>query len=309
MKKISILASIAIAVLAFVGCGKSAPKADLKSDVDTLSYAFGLEQSQGVQQYLQQMEIDSAYINEFLKGVSEAAQVGDNKKDKAYYAGLSVGQQIAMMHKGYSRQLFQNDSTQQLSLKNLLAGFIAGATGKDTLMSPETARTVGQQIATSIQTKQAEKTYAKEKKASDDFMAANAKKEGIKTLAKGVQYKVLKEGKGAIPTAGSTVTINYEGKTIEGKTFDKRDGAKMNTNGAIAGFSEALTHMPIGSKWEIYIPYSAAYGAQQAGPDIKPFSALIFTVELLSAEAAPKPTTPQVVQQAQAKAKAQAAKK
>ena len=289
MKKITILASMAIAAVAFVGCGKSAPKADLKSDVDSLSYAFGIEQSQGVQQYLQQMDIDTTYLDDFLKGVCEGSQSADDKKQSAYNAGVSVGQQLSMMQKGYSRQLFQNDSTKTLSLKNLIAGFIAGATGKDTLMSPETARKVGQQIATAIQNKQAEQTYAKEKKAADDFMAANAKKEGVKTLGKGVQYKVLKEGKGAVPAATAMVNINYEGKTIDGKVFDKRDGAKMNINGAIPGFTEALSHMPVGSKWEIYIPYSAGYGAQQAGPDIKPFSALIFTVELLGIEETPKP--------------------
>lgn len=280
---------MAIAALTFVGCGKSAPKADLQSDVDSLSYAFGIEQAQGVKQYLQQMDIDTAYIDDFIQGVCDGSQSADDKKKAAYNTGVSVGQQLNMMQKGYSKQLFQNDSTKSLSLKNLIAGFIAGANGKDTLMSPETARIVGQKIATSIQTKQAEKTYAKEKKASDDFMAANAKKEGVKTLAKGVQYKVLKEGKGAVPAADATVNINYEGKTIDGKVFDKRDGAKMAINGAIPGFTEALSHMPVGSKWEIYIPYSAGYGAQQAGPDIKPFSALIFTVELLGVEEAAKP--------------------
>lgn len=288
MKKITVLAAMAIAAMTFVGCGKSAPKADLKSDVDSLSYAFGIEQSQGVKQYLQQMDIDTAYIDDFLQGVSDGSQSADDKKKSAYNAGVSVGQQLTMMQKGYSKQLFQNDSTQSLSLKNLIAGFIAGASGKDTLMSLETARMVGQQVSTAIQTKQAEKTYAKEKKAADAFMAANAKKEGVQKLGKGVQYKVLKEGKGAMPTATSTVNINYEGKTIDGKVFDKRDGAKMAINGAIPGFTEALSHMPVGSKWEIYIPYSAGYGAQQAGPDIKPFSDLIFIVELLGIEEAPK---------------------
>ena len=291
MKKITVLAIMAIAAMTFVGCGKSAPKADLQNDVDSLSYAFGLDQSQGITQYLEQMEIDSTCLDEFVEGISVASQAGDDKKKAAYYAGIAIGQQLTTMTKNYSRQLFQNDSTQSLSIKNLIAGFIAGTTNKDTLMSPDQARKIGQQIATSIQTKQAEKTYAKEKKASDDFMAANAKKEGVKTLGQGVQYKVLKEGKGNMPKAGSMVNINYEGKTIEGKVFDKRDGAKMNVNAAIAGFTEALTHMPVGSKWEIYIPYSAAYGAQQAGPDIKPFSALIFTVELLGFE---EPKTPAV---------------
>ncbi|MBQ7420702.1 MAG: FKBP-type peptidyl-prolyl cis-trans isomerase [Prevotella sp.] len=288
MKKISIVATMAIAVAMMTSCGNSTPKADMKSDIDSLSYAFGIEQSQGIKQYLQQMEIDTAYIDDFVKGLNVGTEGADDKKQAAYNAGVMVGQQLTIMQKGYSHQLFPNDSTKMLSMKNLIAGFVAGTTGKDQKMTVEQARTVGQKVARDVQTKEAEKKFAKEKKASDDFMAANAKKEGVKTLGQGVQYKVIKEGTGAIPTAGSTVNINYEGKTIEGKVFDKRDGAKMPIGGAIPGFTEALTHMPVGSKWEIYIPYSAGYGAQQAGPDLKPFSALIFTVELLGIETAEK---------------------
>lgn len=107
---------------------------------------------------------------------------------------------------------------------------------------------------------------------------------------------MLKAGNGAVPSKNATVTINYEGKNISGKVFDKRDGAKMPISGAIPGFVEAISHMPVGSKWEIYIPYSAGYGAQQAGPDLKPFSALIFTVELLKAEESSQAGAPQIQQ-------------
>ena len=287
---------MAITAATFVSCGNSVPKAELNDDVDTLSYAFGIEQSQGVKQFLQQMEIDTAYIDEFAKGIAEAAQGVDDKKKAAYNAGIGVGQQLNMMLKGYSRQLFDGDSTKTLSMKNLAAGFIAGATGKDAKMTLEQARMFGQAKAQAILTKKAETKFAKEKKASDDFMAAAAKKEGIQKLGLGVLYKVLKAGNGAVPSKNATVTINYEGKNISGKVFDKRDGAKMPISGAIPGFVEAISHMPVGSKWEIYIPYSAGYGAQQAGPDLKPFSALIFTVELLKAEESSQAGAPQIQQ-------------
>ena len=296
MKKIFYVATMAITAATFVSCGNSVPKAELNDDVDTLSYAFGIEQSQGVKQFLQQMEIDTAYIDEFAKGIAEAAQGVDDKKKAAYNAGIGVGQQLNMMLKGYSRQLFDGDSTKTLSMKNLAAGFIAGATGKDAKMTLEQARMFGQAKAQAIQTKNAETKFAKEKKASDDFMAAATKKEGIQKLGLGVLYKVLKAGNGAVPSKNATVTINYEGKNISGKVFDKRDGAKMPISGAIPGFVEAISHMPVGSKWEIYIPYSAGYGAQQAGPDLKPFSALIFTVELLKAEESSQAGAPQIQQ-------------
>lgn len=289
MKKLSILAVMAItAAAAFTGCGKSAPKADMKSDIDSLSYAFGIEQSQGVKMYLKQMDIDTTYLDEFIKGVTEGAKGADDKKKAAYNSGIMVGQQLSMMQKGYSRQLFADDSTKSLSMKNLIAGFIAGTSGKNAKMTVEQARVIGQKKSMEIQAKQAEVKYADYKKKNDAFMAANAKKEGVKTLGKGVQYKVIKEGTGVKPAANSVVKINYEGKNIEGKVFDARNEAKMPISSAIPGFTEALSNMPVGSKWEIYIPYSAGYGAQQVSQDLKPFSALIFTVELLGIEETPK---------------------
>ena len=285
---------MAVAAVALTGCGNSAPKADMKSDVDSLSYAFGIEQSQAVDRFLDQMEVDSTDMDEFLKGVSTATEGTEDKKKKAYYIGVMVGVQLNMMQQSFGNQIFEGDSTKTLSLKNLVAGFVAGSTNKDAKMTSEQARMFLQKKSQELQAKQAEKKFADNKKKSEDFMKANAKKEGVKTLGKGVQYKVIKEGTGAMPKPNSIADIDYEGRTIDGKVFDKNENAKMPLSGAIPGFTEALAHMPVGSKWEIYIPYSAAYGSNQAGPDIKPFSALVFVVELVSIEEAPKPiVTPQ----------------
>ena len=106
----------------------------------------------------------------------------------------------------------------------------------------------------------------------------------MKTLPGGVQYKVIKEGNGAIPADTSMVKVHYEGKTVDGKVFDSSYGRKEPTtfraNQVIKGWTEALVHMPAGSVWEVYIPQEKAYGAQNAG-NIKPFSALIFKIELI----------------------------
>jgi FKBP-type peptidyl-prolyl cis-trans isomerase FklB len=289
MKKVSFVAAAALIVAVATSCNKSAPKADLASDIDSLSYAFGLEQAQGVQGFFQQMDIDSTQMDQFIKGLQVGADGSDDKSKKAFNAGIMVGQQIMMMQQNYAKQLFEGDSTKSLSKDNFLAGFIAGATGKDQKLTIDQARLVGQRMAMAIQTKHAEKKYAKEKAAADAYMAANAKKEGVQKLGKGVQYKVLKEGKGAIPANNDIVLVNYEGKTTDGKTFDQRDNAKMPVGGLIPGMTEAISHMPVGSKWEIYIPYSAGYGSQQVSQDIKPFSNLIFTVEVLGIEEQPKP--------------------
>ena len=106
-------------------------------------------------------------------------------------------------------------------------------------------------------------------------------------LPSGVQYKVIKEGNGPLPKDTSMVNVQYEGKTIDGKVFDssyqRKQPAKFRANQVIKGWTEALTHMPVGSVWEVYIPQNLAYADQESGP-IKPFSALIFKIELLSIE-------------------------
>ena len=107
----------------------------------------------------------------------------------------------------------------------------------------------------------------------------------MKTLEGGVQYKVIKEGSGAIPADTSIVKVQYEGRTIDGKVFDssyqRKEPAEFRCNQVIKGWTEVLTHMPAGSVWEVYIPQDKAYGARQQGDDIKPFSVLIFKIELL----------------------------
>lgn len=298
MKKISFAAALVVAATAFTACnGGSSPKAEIKSDVDSLSYAFGIDQGQNVKQYLQQMQIDTAYIDQFLKGMRDGATSANDKKKAAYNAGIGVGQQMNMVIKQQiNKQIFGEDSTQTISLDNFLAGFAASAKGSGQKFTVEEARKIEQNVSDAIQAKSAEKQYGDYKKKNDAYLKANAKKDGVKTIGQGVQVKVLKEGKGAKPGTQDMVKINYVGKTIDGKVFDQRDGAQMPVSGVIPGFTEALKQMPVGSKWEITIPYTAGYGAKQAGPQIKPFSTLVFTVELLSIEKAPAQAAPAPVQ-------------
>lgn len=287
MKKIIIAAAMAVAVAGtFSSCGNSTPKPNLKNEVDTMSYAMGLAQTNGLREYLAQMDIDTTYINAFVKGVNEGANAGDDKKKAAYYAGINIGQQISnRMIKGINHEIYGNDSTKSISLKNFMAGFITGATGKKGLMTIDQAGQVAQIKMMAIKAKAMEETYGPNKKAGEEFLKANAKKAGVKTLPSGLQYKVIKEGTGAMPKDTSEVTVQYEGRTIDGKVFDssyKRNmPAKMRANQVIKGWTEALVRMPAGSVWEVYIPQELAYGEREAG-EIKPFSTLIFKIELLS---------------------------
>jgi FKBP-type peptidyl-prolyl cis-trans isomerase FklB len=288
MKSLKFMAVMAIAAATFSSCGNSStPKADLKTDVDSMSYAIGYVQSQYMRQAIEQGQvIDTTYMDEFVKGVNEGVNAGDDKKKAAYIIGLQVGQQISgQLLKGINNEVYGGDSTKTISLKNLLAGFITGVTGKKGIMTPETANMVAQTKMQEIKTKTMAKQYGANKAAGERFLAANKKKPGVVTLPSGLQYKVIKEGKGAIPTDTTQVKVQYEGRTIDGQVFEssyKNDGPiTMTPKQMIPGWTEALTHMPEGSVWEVYIPQNLAYGERQAGDKIKPFSALIFKIELV----------------------------
>lgn len=288
MKKLFFVAAMAIFAATFVGCGNSTPKADLKTDVDTLSYAMGLSQTQGLKEFMvERMGVDTAYIDDFIKGLNDGANAGDDKKKAAYYAGIQIGQQISnQMVKGINHEVFGDDSTKTISLKNFMAGFVTGTTGKKGLMTVEDAQRVAQEKMQLIKSKNMEKQYGANKEAGVKWLAANAKKPGVKTLPSGVQYKVIKEGNGPIPTDTSNVKVNYEGRLIDGKVFDssykRGQPVELRANQVIKGWTDALVHMPAGSVWEVYIPQELAYGDREQG-DIKPFSALIFKIELISA--------------------------
>lgn len=291
MKKLTVVASVAIAAAALTSCGNSTPKADLKNDVDSMSYAIGMAQTQGLKDYLVgRMGVDTTYIDEFVRGLNEGANAGDDKKKAAYYAGIQIGQQIAnQMVKGINYEAFGDDSTQTISLKNFMAGFVSGTTGKKGLMTPEQAMKVANEKMKAIKTQTMEKRYGDNKKKGEEFLAENAKKEGVKTLPGGVQYKVIKEGNGPIPTDTSLVKVHYVGRTLEkdgefDNSYNRKEPVTMRCNQVIKGFTEALVHMPEGSIWEIYIPQELAYGEREQGK-IKPFSTLIFKLELINANA------------------------
>ena len=288
MKKFTFVAAMAIAAASIVSsCGNStSSKPNLKDDVDTLSYAFGLARTQGLKQYLAQMDVDTTYMDAFVKGLKDGANAGDDKKKAAYYKGLEIGNMISQQWvKGINTELFGQDSTKSISLRNLLAGFIQGATGKKGLMTVEQAGQVAQVKMMAIKAKQLEVQYGPLKKKGEAWMAANAKKPGVKTLPSGVQYKVIKEGAGAMPKDTSLVKVNYEGRLIDGTVFDSsyKNGqpVSLRANQVIKGWTEALVHMPAGSVWEVYIPQELAYGEREQG-QIKPYSPLVFKIELLS---------------------------
>ena len=284
------VAVMAIVAAGFTACGNSAPRASLKTDVDTMSYALGMAQTQGLKDYLvNSLGVDTAYMGEFIKGLNEGVNAGENAKKAAYYAGIQIGQQISTrMVKGINREVFGDDSTKSISMKNFMAAFISATTGKKSLMTMDQAQLIAQSKMREIKSREMMKTYGPNKEAGEKFLKENATKEGVKTLDNGIQYKVLTEGTGAVPSDTSLVKVNYEGRLIDGTVFDssykRGEPAIFRANQVIKGWTEALCHMPAGSVWEVYIPQDQAYGEREQG-DIKPFSVLIFKIELLDANA------------------------
>ena len=288
MKKFSILAAIAVAAI-LGSCTNGTPKANLKDDVDTLAYAIGLAQTQGLKDYLtMRLEVDTAYMDEFVKGLNEAVNANGNKKKAAYYAGLQIGQQVSQqMIKSLNYEIYGDDSTRTISLKNFMAGFVSGITGKGQLMTIDEAANTAQTLMASVKAKAMEEKYGDWKKQCEDYMAKIAKKEGIKELGDGVYYEVLTEGTGAIPADTNRVSVHYEGKLLNDTIFDssykRGEPAKFLCRQVIPGWTKALTSMPVGSTWKVYIPQEQAYGEREAGK-ISPFSCLIFKIELLGIE-------------------------
>lgn len=287
MKKLSFFFAVAIAAV-IASCGNGTPKANLKTDIDTLSYVRGLSMTQGLHQYLEQMGVDSTQMNEFIKGLNEGVNAGDDQKKSAYYIGVQIGQQISQqMIKGINYEIFGEDSTQTISLKNFMAGFVCGTLQKDGIMTMDEANLYAREKQSEIKAAQMEKLYGPWKEENEAFMSKMAKKDGIQKLDNGVYYEIIEEGNGEIPADTSRVKVHYEGRLINDTVFDssyrRNEPTTFRCNQVIPGWTNALTHMPVGSKWKVYIPQSQAYGDREAG-QIKPFSTLVFTIELLNIE-------------------------
>jgi len=161
-------------------------------------------------------------------------------------------------------------------------GLEAAFEGKETQMSADEANQTLQQFFGELQAKQAEVAI----QAGKDFLAENAKKEGVVTLESGLQYEIMTEGNGDKPAATDQVECHYHGTLIDGTVFDssvqRGEPATFPVNGVIQGWVEALQLMPVGSKWRLFIPSDLAYGERGAGQQIGPHTTLIFEVELLA---------------------------
>lgn len=290
----------------------------LATEVDTLSYAYGSMLSErGLEQYLYQAgvladtisqktkfeeqinkagseaeklslnqkmnaELDSikiankASLIEFLKGVKE--KLNSNKKvNLAYEKGLEIGGQLVGMSEKLSTDAY-GDSGEKLNNLALYEGM------KDFLSNQPQRVEDGSALVEKMMQKAQEKKYSTSIEAGKKFMSDNAVKEGVISLPSGLQYKIITQGNGEKPTISDKVKVHYKGSFIDGTVFDssieRGEPLTFGLDSVIKGWTEVLQLMPVGSKWEVYIPYDLAYGEADRGT-IKPYSNLIFEIELL----------------------------
>lgn len=292
MKRLKFIA-IALGLLVCVSTNaakkvKKSKKTENIEKVDTVSmsdfsYAYGIAQTNGLMGYLvQRLGVDTAYVSYFLSGFDEPVYDEQSKQMKAYTAGKDIRQQVEnQIIAQVNKQI--NDSVDLLNKERFVEGFRAAIAGNATLTA-DSAQTISTKQLDYYHAAKMEAKYGKNRIEGEEFLKENAKKDSVVTTKSGLQYKVLTAGTGATPTATQKVKVNYEGRLINGTVFDssyqRKQPATFGCNQVIKGWTEALTMMPVGSKWELYIPQELAYGAREAGK-IPPFSMLIFTVELL----------------------------
>ncbi|MBR0180369.1 MAG: FKBP-type peptidyl-prolyl cis-trans isomerase [Prevotella sp.] len=278
----------------------------LNNGSDTLSYVAGMSVTNGLIPYLvQQQGVDTAYMAEFIKGFKEVVNAGTDPKMRAYVAGLEIATQVCdRMLPGMKREFTETPDSIVDSL--VFRGFADALQGDTTLFKQTAAEELFKTLQQTNKDAKAEKLWGANRDAGKKFLAENAKKDGVITLPSGLQYKVLVKGEGDVPQVSEKVFVNYEGRLVDGTVFDAsaKHGDKpseFRPNQVIKGWTEALTMMPVGSKWQLYIPYDLAYGDRESGT-IKPFSTLIFDVELVGIDR-PKPETSEVDKKPAKKAK------
>ncbi len=281
-KNIFGVAALATVMLGFALCN-SAPKANLETENDTLTYCYGVSTTRGLRDYLVRLDVDSTQMDAFIKGFLKATKEL-SASEKAEMVGMQIGQQVVDQMMPHFKNLIEaDDSTAIFNEDAYLAGFIAGLTEDDQIKNIDEAIT----YIDEAKERQELKKYGAWKAENEEWLATNAGKEGVVTLPSGLQYEVLKAGKGAVPTAESRVKVHYHGTLIDGTVFDssveRNQPAVFGVRQVIAGWTEALQLMPVGAKWRLYIPQQLAYGSREQR-NIKPYSTLIFDVELLNIE-------------------------
>jgi FKBP-type peptidyl-prolyl cis-trans isomerase FklB len=287
MKKVSILIVI-VAMIGAGSCTSFSSRNELKTEIDTMSYFFGLSRAEGIKNYLvMQAGVDTAFMEDFYRGFKHGSK-HYTPKDVAYLEGMRIAHLINNQWVGnVNGDVFMGDSGRTINRKAVLAGFYNGVKSYDE-MAIIHAQTYSRTKMEEIKEQYRLEKYAESIVANEKFLSDNKGKDGVKTTPSGLQYKIVTEGKGDVPDEKSKIKVNYRGTLIDGTEFDSsyKNNApgSFRVNQVIKGWTEALKMMPAGSKWELYIPQDLAYGSAGQGRNIPPYSTLIFEIELLEIE-------------------------
>lgn len=242
------------------------------------SYAIGMAQVPSLLQFVQQRHgVDSTQIENFISGLRNNYSEAEIARMRSIVAGSEIGHQIIQQNVPLiNRQATGKEDTTYVNTDLLLQGLIEGLRGGGTLTPDSAAKIVESQFK-----------YQEEqvKKANADFLVQYKKQKGVKATSSGLLYKVVKQGTGALPTDTAQVEVHYEGKLIDGTVFDssyqRGQTATFGVTQVIKGWTEALKMMPVGSEYELCIPYELAYG-ERGTRGIPPYSTLVFKVELIA---------------------------
>lgn len=249
---------------------------NLLNSIDSVSYALGVETTNGLIPYLvQQMNVDTTYMTDFIRGFEDTMDKVRKNSLTAYGAGINVANMVEQRMIPNAKNSLKGVAD-SINNEIFFRGFIDAIKKDTTVLSMKAAETYMNDAK--------ERQVQAQKAAGAAFLKENSQKPGVITLPSGLQYRVLREGNGPVATTDDEVVVKYEGRLIDGTVFDSSYTRKEQTNKfkptqVIKGWTEALTLMPQGSMWELYIPENLAYGNRQAG-QIPPYSTLIFKVEL-----------------------------
>lgn len=254
---------------------------DLQSSKDSLSYTAGQSRTRGLMEYVQnQLKVDSANMQYFIKGLEDGIAVPDTPEAKARLAGQYVAFMVAgQMAPQLVEQL--TDLNAEFNTELFKRGFLDAVQKDASVLSvDESADYFNKQMKVL-----SDAAIEAKKAAGVKWLAENKLKEGVKTTPSGLQYRVIREGNGIVATKNADVEVKYEGQLIDGTVFDSSYKRSPQTttfkpSQVISGWTEALCMMPEGSEWELYIPENLAYGGRKTG-SIPEYSTLIFKVEVV----------------------------
>ena len=322
--KITQIAIALLLALGIISCQEKSKDVSINTKTDSISYIIGAYQGQSMLQNFKRSNVDSLINMEIYVEAFNVAIDTNNKLDiepdsnqdmvQMFFQQLQASLMMAardttgtapkfspskgqcdsvsyILGAQLGRGLVQNFSKDGLdtilSIPIIIDGYITAINKEDLKVETESNLQMVDDFFRKLQEKQMLEKYGDNKKEGEEFLAKNKAKEGVTETESGLQYEIIKEGKGAKPTITDKVKVHYTGSFVDGKVFDssvdRGEPAVFGVGQVIPGWTEALQLMPVGSKWKLYIPYQLAYG-EQGRSSIPPYSMLIFEVELIDIE-------------------------